>query len=252
MAFDFRDLLPVAGTLAGGYFGGPMGASAGGAVGQMFTKDKSGDGASQYLDKVSGYGHDAYDPFINQGREAYGQLSPQYSKMFNDPHEMYDQDVSKYKPSAQYQFMQPRMNQAMGNTAAAGGFVGNEADQMSRTQLVQQMLGSDLGAYLENINGMRNTGMKGLEGSADKGFQASGSLADYLGNSAGNQAGLSATMGAQKQKGQSGNMNDLISNLSRGFGGQAGQSLGSNQTKIPQYGNSSGFSMPNNWLSGGR
>jgi len=252
MGFNFRDLLPAVGSLAGGFFGGPMGASAGGAVGNMFTRDKSGEGASKYLDQVQGYGRQAYNPFINQGREAYGQLGPKYKQMVNDPYSMYNEDVDSYKPSAQYEFMQPRLSQAMGNTAAAGGFVGNDADQMSRAQLVQQMLGSDLGSYLDRINGMRGAGMAGLEGSVDRGFGASSNLADYLGNAAGNQAGLSASMGAQKQKGQSNNINDLISNMTRGFGGQAGQSLNSNQTQLPKYGNSSGFNMPNNWLSGGR
>lgn len=226
-------------------------------VESMFRGGKNpAENARPYMEPIPGYGREAYNPFIEQGREAYGKLSPEYIKMFLEPESIYNREVAGYEPSAQYQFMQPQLMQALRNSAASGGYAGTDADQLAQGDLVRALLSQDLGNYINNIRDIRGVGMTGLETATGRGFQSAGSLADYLGNAAGNRANLEFAGKAQQGINKNAFVSSLLGAAAQGLGAyfgaaggggmgggmagggaaggqRTGQSLGQIQTRLP-------------------
>lgn len=169
----------------------------------------------QQMGQIQGYGREAYNPFIQQGQQAGQQLSPMYQQQMNNPTGQYNDIMSQYQPSQGYQYKQDKLNQMMHNTAASGGYAGTGGDQQQRGELTNALMGEDMQQFLQNILGIQSTGMKGLEGQAERGYGAAGNLADYMGNAAGAQVGSNMFGQANNQ----GNRNDASSILSGLIGG---------------------------------
>lgn len=156
------------------------------------TKERSNDPrfAEHHLDKIPGVGKEYYDPFINAGREAQGLASEQYNKMSSNPKGYLDELVSGYKPSQGYQFREKRALDAARNSAAQGGLSGTYNDQTDQAQMVNDLMGGDIQQYLANVLGIQGGGLSGQERTIDRGYNASGNLANFLGSALGNRAGL--------------------------------------------------------------
>lgn len=175
-----------------------------------------------YMDQIPGYGKEAYNPFIAQGQEAWAGLKPQYEKSLNNPGQMFNEDMAGYQPSEYYKQMAPYLNQAMENTAGAGGYGGTPNDQMQRADMIRQLMSGDIGNYMEGVNHNRTQGMQGYESATGRGAQAAGSLADFLGNAATNRADLEYSGKAQQSNNKSAFFNSLMKAVAQGFGGAAG------------------------------
>jgi hypothetical protein len=180
------------------------------------------DNARQYLQPVPDYGKAAYNPFIQQGQEAYAKLNPQYEKLLTNPAGLYNEDVAGYHPSEQYQMMAPYLQEALANANRASGYGGTSADEFAQGDLVRQLLSQDLGTYMENVRGNRALGLQGYETATGRGFQGAGSLADYLGNAAGNRANLEYSGKQQQNANKSQLFGDIIKAISGGYGAYAG------------------------------
>ncbi len=157
----------------------------GGAIASIFGGRNSG---KKDLNRLAGYGQQAYNPFIQQGQQAQQQLSPQYSQMAGNPTDFYNQILQQYQPSAGYQHQAGKLNQLAHNKAAAGGYAGTAGDIFEHGEGLQGLMGQDMQQFLQNILGIQGAGQQGLEGQVGRGFQASGSLADYLGGASQLQA----------------------------------------------------------------
>ncbi|MCW1908625.1 MAG: hypothetical protein KIH63_004760 [Candidatus Saccharibacteria bacterium] len=221
----FRNILPVAGGIAGGFFGGPAGAALGSGIGGLMGGSRnSEDAANQYLSQIPGIGKQYFDPYITQGREAGDMANAEYGKMLQDPTGFINKILESYKPSQGYQFREKRLQDAASNTAAAGGFRGTNFDVQNQSELINALLGEDMQQYLENVRGVHGTGLAGKENVADRGFQASNSLADLIGGSLNQRGGLAY----QRAEGSNGRRNALFSSLlglgaqGMGFGGGGG------------------------------
>lgn len=151
--------------------------------------------AQEYIQRNPAIGHQYYDPFIQQGQRAEQGLYPEYEKMgFNTP-EFYNAFTSGYSQSPAYKYMHDQLMKNAQNTAAAGGFLGTDYDVQNRSELLHQLLGTDFQNYFNNLMATQGRGLEGLEQRAGRGFQASGNLADYLGNTnimGGQAAGIGA------------------------------------------------------------
>lgn len=174
--------------------------------------------ANRYLDKIPGVGHDAYDPFINQGKEAGGILKDQYGRML-DPTKFMDDIMSKYKMSEGATYKRDLLGKGIGNTAASGGFSGTPEHQREYGQMANDVMSGDMQEYLQNALGIHGTGLSGEKDFYDKGFQASGSLADLLAGVLGSKSGLAFQSGTQKNANESALMQALMKALSTGAGG---------------------------------
>lgn len=173
--------------------------------------------ANRYLDKIPGIGHDIYDPFINQGREAGGILKDQYGRML-DPSKFMDDIMKNYKMSEGATYKRDLLGKGIGSAAAAGGFAGTPEHQREYGSMADEIMSGDMQQYLENALGIHGRGISGEQDFYNKGFGASGSLADMLAGVLGSKAGLSFQSGTQK------NMNEqaLMQALMKALGTAAG------------------------------
>lgn len=154
----------------------------------------------QYLNQIPGIGRQYYQPFVNEGQQASGVANPVYNQMTQDPNEFLNSIMRNYNPSEGYRFKENRLRQGMANDAAAGGFRGTQYDQEQQANSVSGILGQDMEQFLQNILGIQQGGLQGQENRIGRGFQASGNLADYLGNALGAQAGMAFQGQAQQNQ----------------------------------------------------
>lgn len=122
-----------------------------------------------------------YQPYIDKGRAAGDSVNEQYGQQVNDPGGVYNKLGAGYKESPGYQY---RLNQAMnaGNQAnAAGGMLGTPQNQEQNMQTAGDMAGADFEKYMQNVMGIYQGGIKGQEGTATRGYDASGRMGDAAG-----------------------------------------------------------------------
>jgi hypothetical protein len=188
---------------------------------QLFHGGKNpAEAASPYLNQIPGVGREAYDPYIQQGKQAGETLGGEYGKML-DPQAFLDKLQGGYKPSEGYQFKHQELERGLGNTAASGGFAGTPMHQQAYGEMTDKLLSGDMQEYLQNALGIYGQGIAGEQGMYDKGFQSSGSLADFLGNNLTQQGGLAF----QGQQQQNANQNALFSALAQMLGGAGGAAM---------------------------
>ncbi len=198
----------------------PLAVAGANLVGSMMASNKSDKNAASTaggLGELPGVGKQYYEPFITAGNRAQGQASGAYEKMLQNPASFVEQLMSTYKPSQGYDFRKKNAMDAARNSAASGGFSGTRNDQMQQAGLADNLLSQDMQQYLQTLLGVHGEGLQGQQHVGDMGFQASGSLADYIGNAIGSSANLSHAQNAQKNS----NMGGILG----GIGGLAGAAM---------------------------
>jgi hypothetical protein len=189
------------------------------------------DKAMPYLNQVPQVGQQYYNPYVQQGQQASQNVNQQYQQLTQDPQSFLNQIMAGYKPSTGYSQQSDEALRAANNSAAAAGNLGTSYDQQNRAKLVQSLMGNDMQQYLQNVLGIYGTGLQGQQNTANQGYNASGQLADYLGNNLGAQAGLAYQGDAFKTQQRGNFLNSLISGASRAagagvFGGGAAGAVG--------------------------
>ena len=101
------------------------------------------DSAMPYINQIPGVAHQTYDPYIQQGQEAFGKYNPVISEMAQDPTGYLDKIMQGYEPSRGYQLRRDEELRAMGNTASAGGMRGSMQDMESQARLADSLMGQD-------------------------------------------------------------------------------------------------------------
>jgi len=183
--------------------------------------------AEAQLATIPGAARPYYDPYINLGHQALGNIAnlnaeqrnlysdpnidrnglPNlYERMAHNPTDFMNALMERYNPSVGYRFKQQQMLDAMRNSAASGGFAGTPFNQQQQAETVQGLLGADMQQYLQNALGISQAGILGKEGRlagreralqsalgsqenvANRGYNASSSLADILANVQGSRA----------------------------------------------------------------
>jgi hypothetical protein len=180
------------------------------------------EAANKYLDQIPGQLKEYADPYIQQGKDAYGQLSPEYNKMTSDPTAFLENMMKGYEPSKAYQMQRDEALQAAGNSAAAGGMRGTTMDRDDSSRIASMLQGQDMQQWLQNVMGIKGAGMQGQQGFYDKGFMASSQLGSDLSNVLGTKA-TNAFQGVQQQNQA---RNDMISKLMGLVGGGIGAGAG--------------------------
>lgn len=189
---------------------------------KLFGGQNPADAAMPYLNQIPGVGHNAYDPYITAGQTAGQNTQGQYEGLMNDPTGFINKLMESYEPSKGYQFSKDQLTKEMGNTAASGGFAGTSYDQQQQGAGIQGLLSKDMQQFLSNALGVYGTGLQGEQGIADKGYDASGKLADILGGSLNQQGGLAF----QGQQQQNANKTSMINSLVKALGMAAGGGVG--------------------------
>lgn len=148
------------------------------------------EAAQPWLNKIPGVGHEYYDPYVNQGREAGNKTQEEYMRLMNDPTALINEIMQKYHTSESYGQQRDILNKELGATAAAGGVAGTPLDQQNRGTAIQGLLSGDMQQFLSNALGLYNTGLTGEQGKENMGYDASKGLADLLGQNYATSAGL--------------------------------------------------------------
>jgi hypothetical protein len=217
-----------------------------GFLNKIFGTRNAAAPARGHLEPVPGYGRQAYEPYIAQGREVdpglrqrydrYANLAPegQYAQMANDPTGLIDALMGKYKESPFFQRKRDQQLSAARSSAAQGGYAGTPFDQERQMELADIIASGDMQQWLDNALGVQTRGMAGqqhladsglagLEGISGRGYGASNALADYLGSAAGQRAGLEAGSVMGKNQGSQGLLNALMGAGSSMFGAYQGR-----------------------------
>ncbi len=174
-----------------------------------------GKTSEDYINEIPGIGHNAYDPYVTEGRNASGQTNAAYDELMKDPTGFINKLMQNYKTSEGYNFQKNALTSELGNTAAAGGIAGTPLDQMNQGAGVQGLLSKDMQQFLENALGVYGKGLTGKEGVASRGYDASGKLADILGGAANQNANYAFQ---NEQQGNT-NRNSIFSTLAKALGG---------------------------------
>lgn len=173
--------------------------------------------ANKYLDQIPGIGRQYYDPFINQGREAGNILKDQYGRML-DPSKFMDDIMKNYKMSEGATYKRDLLGKGIGSAAAAGGFAGTPEHQREYGSMADEIMSGDMQQYLENALGIHGRGISGEQDFYNKGFNASGSLADMIAGVLGSKSGLAYQSGQQKNMNEQALMQALMKALATGAG----------------------------------
>lgn len=170
--------------------------------------------AMPYFDKAS----DLFKPYLEQGQSAYGQLSPIYGQMAQDPAAYLDQLMKNYAPSQAYQNKFGEMSQAAANTAAAGGMRGSLQDIQNQAKIAQSLMGEDMQQWLGNVMNLQGAGLQGLGHFYDTGYGATGDLSNIYGT----QGTLAYQNQLQENEKKAARKNALLKALGAIGGGFAG------------------------------
>lgn len=198
--------------------GSPWGAAAGGAMGLFGggSGQNPANAAMGYLNQIPNMAQGYLNPYSEEGNKAYHSLLDQYSnrsasnpnqfpneysQMARDPNDFINNLMKGYESSRGYNYKQKKMLSEARNTAASGGFAGTQYDQANQSELIRDLLGSDMHEYLTNVMNIQNKGLEGeerrlmgreraLTGATDRGYNASSDLASILGSNMMAQAGL--------------------------------------------------------------
>lgn len=178
--------------------------------------------ANQYLDQIPGAMGQYYQPWIQSGDDARGQLTGQYGQMTNDPGALYSRLASGYQQSPGYQSKMNAALSASQNASAAGGMLGTPYDQTRAQQTASGIAGQDFNDYMNQIMGIYGAGQKGMQGQQDYGFRAGTGYADSMGQVLGQQGqnAYNAAAGRNAARGQ--NWANIMGLVGTGAGMLAG------------------------------
>lgn len=177
--------------------------------------------AMPYINQIPGVAHEAFDPYVNRGQQAGASLSPLYERLMNDPSGYYNDMMKNYKPSEGFALKQKEALGAAGNTAAAGGYRGSQADMINATNISNRLMGDDMQQWWNNLMGLQNTGIAGQQGMYNTGFNASTNLSGDVSNALGQKAQYAAQGVQGKNNYNQAMMDAFLKFLGQGAGAAA-------------------------------
>lgn len=192
----------------------------------IFKQKNPADAAMPYFDQIKNEINQGYNPYQQQGQEAYGQLNPQYSQMANDPASVLQSMMGSYSQSDAFKMKRDEALQAASNTAAAGGMRGGLADQRGQMRLASALQGEDMQQWLQNMMGVKGAGLQGLQGFYNTGYDATQSKVGDMTNALGGQGGLAFQSASNQNRQKADLVSMLMSALGAAGGGMAGGPMG--------------------------
>ena len=186
----------------------------------LSSSQNPANAAQPYLQQIPGVGHQYYDPYIQQGQQAGQTLQSEYGKQL-DPTTFLNELQKGYKPSESYQFRKDDLMKEMAAVAGQGGYAGTPMAQRQYGEQANRILSEDQQQYLQNALGIYGQGISGEQDFYNKGYGASGNMADLLGGALNQQGGLAF----QGQSQQNTNRQALIRALAQALGLGAGAAM---------------------------
>jgi len=177
--------------------------------------------ASKYLNQIPGTIKPYYQPYINAGQGAMGDLQTQYKQLLSDPTAIMNMIGGKFQASPGYQYNVGQATNAANQAAAAGGMAGSPAEQAALASRISGMASQDYNNYMNQGLGLYGQGL-GVAGNINQmGYGASNELAQSLMSALMSQS-QNAYAGANTKNQQSGGMFGGLGGL---FGGGGASSM---------------------------
>lgn len=175
---------------------GGLGGIAGGIA--SFFQQNPADAASKYYNQIPGALGQYLNPYIQNGNQAFGNLQGfmnrgntagnmslgAYSGLVNNPAGFMNQLGSTFQQAPGYDWEKGQALQAANRASAAGGMAGSPAEQQQIAAVTGQLANQDYYNYLHNVLGVFGTGLEGLNGISNQGYNASEGVYNTGANSA--------------------------------------------------------------------
>jgi len=202
---DFNALLKAMGIGAG------VGQSAGGLF-NMFGGGSPASSAMPYYNEIPGTTQPYYQPYMDAGRQALGQMQGQFGDLLGGG--LQNKLGESYKESPGYQKQLRDALIASGNAAAAGGMAGSLMHQEDAMKQAGDIAAKDYQDYLKNQMALYGLGFGGLGDINKMGFDASTGYGDLLGSNLAQQAQLSYLDKMQQNQRRSGGLSNFFGGIS--------------------------------------
>ena len=208
---------------------GGLGGIAGGLA--SFFQQNPSDAASKYYNQIPGALGQYLNPYIQNGNQAYGYLNNFMnrgntagdlslginSSLVNNPAGFMNQLGSTFQQSPGYDWEKGQALQSANRASAAGGMAGSPAEQQQIAGVTGQLANQDYYNYLHNVLGVFGSGMEGLNGISNQGYNASqgvyGSGANAANSMAQAMANYYASQGNLAYAGAQNSNNSMLGGL---------------------------------------
>ena len=204
-----------------------IGSGIGSMIGGLGQKNLF-NGSNEYLKQIMPLLQQMYQPYVDKGQGALNKTYDEYGKLINDPSAMYNKIASGYTQSPGYQFNLQQGTNGINNAAAAGGFIGSPAEQQQMGQMSSNLASQDFNNYMGQATGLYNTGLSGMNGVSQQGFNASQGIANGGIDAMKMQAALkyAQTMASnQSSSGLLGGLGSLLGGAVGSLGGKIGSKI---------------------------
>jgi len=185
MAFNWQQ-----GLLGGGLLGSGLGSM----LGSQNPASAAMPYEQQAMNQMPGY----YQPYMQAGQGALGNLEGQYSNLLSNPSGVMNQIGASYHQSPGFQFALSQALRGANQGAAAGGMAGSPANQQQNMATATQLGNQDYYNYMNKALGMYGQGLQGEQGLAGMGLGASTGLGQNMADILNNQA-MMQYAGTQQQ-----------------------------------------------------
>lgn len=200
----------------------------GAGLGNMFSDwSNPADAAMPYFGQISDQLKQYMNPYIQRGNQALDITQGQYGNLINDPSAMYNKIASGYQQSPGFQFALKQGLNAADNRNAAGGMSLSPAAEQNRMEVATGLANQDFGNYMGRATGLYNTGLSGMQGIGNMGFDASKSLSENLASMLLSQAMLAYQGQNAENQHDDGGLGSLLGGLGSFAGGGGFSSLSS-------------------------
>lgn len=170
--------------------------------------------ANKYYKQIPGTLSGALTPYINQGNEATGQAHDEFGNLLNNPTQRLNEIGSGYQQSPGFKFALEQALNAGNNAAAAGGTLGTPMHQQQSMETASGLASRDYENYLNHGLNLYGTGLSGVSGLSNRGFDASKSLAESLSSLLSQQGQMAALSANQSNQNANQNWSNMFSTAS--------------------------------------
>ena len=170
------------------------------------------DAANKYLSQIQGQLSPYYQPYINAGQGAMGDLQKQYQQLLSNPTAIMSMIGGQFKASPGYQYNVNQATQGANAAAAAGGFAGSPAEQAALAGRISGLASQDYNNYMNQGLGLYGQGLGVAQGINQMGYNASNEMGQGLLSQLMAQS-QNAYAGANSANQQSGGLWGSIGNL---------------------------------------
>lgn len=151
-----------------------------------------------YIKTVPGILTEHYGPYEQAGKRSLSSLEDEYQKMLSSPQDILSSLGSKYQSSPGYQFRRDEALRGIDRAAAAGGTLGSPLHGRLAAETATNVASNDYYPYLENALRLYSSGLGGMGGLSQLGYNAASNIGDNISNSTLSLANLGYSHGSNE------------------------------------------------------